>query len=267
MRNATQPVVAEESGRRLSRGMPEKGSYRSVYSAIWDDPEFQSFKPITQLVFFALRTAKDCNFPCLFVFYPSILHERLPNVPSKGIEEGIGELIGSGWIQYERPVLWVVKGFKNDPHRVPHNSKQIQGLVSILKTLPKLKIVESFAEYYEIPFKYDAPIHEAIHEPPMQGEGRRKRKTFSPPSIEEVREYCKERGNGIDAEGFIDAYTAKGWLIGKTPMKDWKAAVRTWEKREKETKSENRKCEFRDCTYPVEGQHGHRWLCSVHMPR
>jgi len=56
---------------------------------------------------------------------------------------------------------------------------------------------------------------------------------FVPPTIEDVKAYCTERKNSIDAETFIDFYSAKGWLIGKTKMKDWKACVRTWEKKEK----------------------------------
>lgn len=57
-----------------------------------------------------------------------------------------------------------------------------------------------------------------------------KTKRFSPPSVEEVKEYCKERGNNVDAERFVDYYTSNGWHVGKNPMKDWKAAVRTWER-------------------------------------
>ena len=54
---------------------------------------------------------------------------------------------------------------------------------------------------------------------------------FVPPSLEEVQAYCSERGNGIDAQSFIDFYASKGWMVGKTKMTDWKAAVRTWEGR------------------------------------
>ena len=53
---------------------------------------------------------------------------------------------------------------------------------------------------------------------------------FIPPTVEEVKAYCQERKNGINAEQFIDYYTAKGWIVGKSKMKDWKAAVRTWER-------------------------------------
>lgn len=57
-------------------------------------------------------------------------------------------------------------------------------------------------------------------------------KRFSAPKVEEVRAYCNERKNNIDPEAFIDYYQSKGWTIGKNaPMKDWKAAVRTWERK------------------------------------
>ena len=55
-------------------------------------------------------------------------------------------------------------------------------------------------------------------------------KNVIPPTLEMVRAYCEERNNGIDAETFIDFYESKGWLIGKTRMKDWQSAIRTWER-------------------------------------
>ncbi len=57
---------------------------------------------------------------------------------------------------------------------------------------------------------------------------------FTIPTVEEVRAYCVERKNKINAEAFIDFYTSKGWKVGNQHMKDWKAAVRTWEKRNSE---------------------------------
>ena len=58
------------------------------------------------------------------------------------------------------------------------------------------------------------------------------KKRFRPPTVEEVEAYCFERNNKVDAERFVDFYASNGWRVGKNPMKDWKAAVRTWEKRE-----------------------------------
>ena len=55
---------------------------------------------------------------------------------------------------------------------------------------------------------------------------------FVPPSAKIVFEYCKERGNNVDAEKFVNYYESIGWVVGKAKMKDWKAAVRTWEKKD-----------------------------------
>jgi hypothetical protein len=53
--------------------------------------------------------------------------------------------------------------------------------------------------------------------------------TFKAPTVEEVAEYCSERGNNVDAERFVSYYTANGWKVGKNPMRDWRAAVQSWE--------------------------------------
>lgn len=54
---------------------------------------------------------------------------------------------------------------------------------------------------------------------------------FQKPTIDEIRVYCSERNNGINAESFYDFYESKGWKVGNSPMKDWKSAVRNWERR------------------------------------
>lgn len=76
---------------------------------------------------------------------------------------------------------------------------------------------------------YDNPVYN----PPNE---REKRKRLTPPSVDEVRAYCMERNNGIDPEAFVDYYTARGWKYGQgKPIADWKAAVRTWERRDKKS--------------------------------
>lgn len=50
------------------------------------------------------------------------------------------------------------------------------------------------------------------------------------PTLEEVVDYCRERGSKVDAQAWYDYYTSNGWKVGKNPMKDWQAAVRTWER-------------------------------------
>ena len=76
----------------------------------------------------------------------------------------------------------------------------------------------------------DVSYHDSYDDSFNDSSTKPKRKRFVPPTIEEVQAYCYERNNGVDAERFIDYYTSNGWLVGKNKMKDWKAAVRTWEK-------------------------------------
>ena len=59
---------------------------------------------------------------------------------------------------------------------------------------------------------------------------KKKSRRFVKPTLEQVRTYCQERGNNVDPAAWMDHYEAKGWVVGKAPMKDWKAAVRTWER-------------------------------------
>lgn len=80
------------------------------------------------------------------------------------------------------------------------------------------------------------PIPEPIEKEPPTGV----RKRFTPPTVEEVREYVREKGYNVDPETFVDFYASKGWFVGKSPMKDWRAAVRTWAKDRKEQTPPNR---------------------------
>lgn len=57
-----------------------------------------------------------------------------------------------------------------------------------------------------------------------------KAKRFVKPTVEDISDYCQERASNVDAVKFFDYYSSNGWRVGKNPMKDWKAAVRTWEK-------------------------------------
>ena len=60
--------------------------------------------------------------------------------------------------------------------------------------------------------------------------GTSKRQRFTKPTIEDVKAYCEERKNNVDANKFIDYYESNGWMVGRNKMKDWKAAVRSWER-------------------------------------
>lgn len=80
--------------------------------------------------------------------------------------------------------------------------------------------------------------------PAAAGEQATRRQAFRVPTVAEVQAYCEERGNGLDAEAFVAYYQAKGWVVGKSPMRDWRAAVVTWERgsdRRVEVRADERK--------------------------
>lgn len=104
-----------------------------------------------------------------------------------------------------------------------HNSQNVT--VTLPDTLPDT-----------VPITLQTQIREdKIREDKKEKESKEKEifnsKRFVKPTVEEIKAYCTERNNGIDAQSFFDFYESKGWKVGNTPMKDWRAAVRTWEKR------------------------------------
>jgi hypothetical protein len=75
---------------------------------------------------------------------------------------------------------------------------------------------------------------------------------FTIPSPDEVEAYCKERNNNISGSEFVDHYTSNGWMVGKNKMKDWKAAIRTWEQKRKIKEDETEKPTYNIITAPAE---------------
>lgn len=103
--------------------------------------------------------------------------------------------------------------------------------------------VNNYAEYQDVPKQNPNQITSSSHSIPnlfptieekKEVKKGRNNNIFAPPTVLEVAEYCVERKNNVDAEAFVNFYTANGWVQGKgKPIKDWKAAVRTWERNSK----------------------------------
>ena len=69
--------------------------------------------------------------------------------------------------------------------------------------------------------------------------GKDREAEFPAPALAEIRAYCQSRASPVDAQGFFDYYTANGWMAGKEKIKDWKAMIRVWERREPKKKGTN----------------------------
>ena len=97
-------------------------------------------------------------------------------------------------------------------------AKQLEGGTKVENIPPEIEIEQDI----EIDIEIDTELE--------QEKKSKATNRFTPPTLAEVQAYCKERGNNVDAQRFIDYYTSNGWKVGRNKMKDWKAAVRTWEK-------------------------------------
>ena len=75
---------------------------------------------------------------------------------------------------------------------------------------------------------------EGRKEEPLHSRAHARDERFAKPTVEEIAAYCRSRNNGLDPEQIWDFYESKGWFIGKTKMKNWRSAVRTWERRRRE---------------------------------
>ena len=89
------------------------------------------------------------------------------------------------------------------------------------------EILEKSTPEIEIELEKDIEIEKEIH---SSASTTTKRKRFEKPTLSEIKEYCIERNNNVDAQHFYDYYESNGWKVGKNSMKNWQAAVRTWEK-------------------------------------
>lgn len=106
-----------------------------------------------------------------------------------------------------------------------HNPSQICHREIEIELEKELDIEEKESISYEIDEKEKAELSLSAPQEPKP------KKRFVKPTVEEIRAYCQERKNSVDPEAFFAFYESKGWKVGKAPMKDWKAAVITWEKR------------------------------------
>lgn len=92
------------------------------------------------------------------------------------------------------------------------------------------EIFEKSTPEIEIELEKDIEIEKEIHSSAKSTTTKRKR--FEKPSISDIKQYCMERNNNVNAEHFFDYYESNGWKVGKNSMKNWQAAVRTWERSE-----------------------------------
>jgi DNA-binding transcriptional ArsR family regulator len=150
----------------------------------------------------------------------------LYEVSKQSISSWIGQLRDAGYIAVQLEYREGTKEILNRYIRILDDPIQ-----DILNTP-----TNNFGEGIQENLKDNNTINTTSNNTINKGGTPKKTKRFVKPTLDEVTEYCNLRGAGIDPQGFIDFYESKDWMIGKNKMKDWKAAVRTWMRKDRERK-------------------------------
>ena len=127
----------------------------------------------------------------------------------------IQNFIGKGSTEADRQRLYDRRISEERKQKKLTQSRNLEGILE--KSTPEI----------EIELEKDIEIEKEIH---SSASTTTKRKRFEKPTLSEIKAYCIERNNNVDAQHFFDYYESNGWKVGKNSMKNWQAAVRTWEK-------------------------------------
>jgi len=218
--------------------------YRKIDSRIWNDQKFRDLSDQGKLVFFFLLTHP-------YMTALGAMRSTIPGLAAelgwteKAFREAFLEISNKGMSKHdsESCFLWMPNFLK---YNKPESPNVVKAWLSSLDLLPECNMkqeliqeVKGFTEGLPESFNKALPEVFAKSMPYQEQEQEQdkekiptvsKRKIFKKPTLEEVSAYCQERSSHVDPERFIDHYESNGWMVGKTKMKNWQAAVRTWEK-------------------------------------
>jgi hypothetical protein len=222
--------------------------YRTLDTSFWTDPKIGALCPLGKLLSLYLITSPHGHIGGIY-YLPDEIITLETGLSPKILDTLWHTLSGSGFSRRDRKlsVVWVVRMFFYQA-RGEKNERSVAGY---LPTLHNSHLVNEFLMVYPSvkrwikdrvsigypEFGKSGPLdqdqdQEDIYGAHTTSEKKKTTRRFTPPTLEEVTAYCLERKNGINPQGFLDSNQQKGWVVGKnrTPMKDWRAAIRTWER-------------------------------------
>lgn len=189
----------------------------------WVDPWFCSLAPDHKL--FWIYLCDNCD-------HAGIWKVNWPLVKFHIGDYNFDKTVFNGRIKYLNDELWFLEKFIlfqqkiQDLSELNPNNKAHWGIIKILTSKGILSPIKAPIEGLGRGTGIGIGIGKVVKGGIVKG---------GKPTVDEIRAYCKERGNRINAQQFFDFYEAKAWMIGKNKMKDWRAAVRTWEIRDRES--------------------------------
>jgi len=213
----------------------DKPSYFAILTA--DVRYDKTLKPLARLLYAEITALCNKEGYC---WSSNQYFADLYEVDPKTVSGWIGQLKTKGYITVQ---LEYKEGTKQVLKRYIRINEG--GMDKIMDTLPIKKCIPSPQNDGDPPHKImedNKTINNTFNNTTNKGT------RFTPPSVDEVSDYCNQRNNLVDAETFIDFYQAKGWMVGKNKMKDWKACVRTWETNRKQRSKPRKEGTIKDRT-------------------
>ena len=213
----------------------EKPSYFAILTA--DVRYDKTLKPLARLLYAEITALCNKEGYC---WSSNQYFADLYEVDPKTVSGWIGQLKTKGYITVQ---LEYKEGTKQVLKRYIRINEG--GMDKIMDTLPIKKCIPSPQNDGDPPHKImedNKTINNTFNNTTNKGT------RFTPPSVDEVNDYCNQRNNSVDPQTFIDFYQAKGWMVGKNKMKDWKACVRTWETNRKQRSKPRKEGTIKDRT-------------------
>ena len=133
-----------------------RGPYRGVYCALVDDPDFQRLTPDARLALFVCRLCPQAGPAAIFRYYPEPLSLQ-SGLPPERLAVALQELETERWIIREGVIIWVRNGLRNDPNMHLSDPKHRKAVMRAISALPRMAIVTTFCDYYQLPRPFDGP--------------------------------------------------------------------------------------------------------------
>lgn len=223
--------------------------YRKIDPRIWTDEKFRTLTTDGRFLTFWLLSSSRVNRCGIVLWSPGLASEET-GIPINRIDTVLDTVCNTlywvrdtvsrmvfltHWWRYNRPDnIKALQGALSDLHDVPSHSLK-SALIDAVHDLPAsmhTSYIHTIDTVCDTVCDTVSPQEQEQEQEQEGGTTPPRPPKWSAPTLEEVRAYCIERGNAVDPQKFIDHYTANGWRVGRNPMKDWKAAVRTWERNE-----------------------------------
>jgi len=228
-------------------------SYRNFYINFWEDDGILYLTADETYIYFYLIThpkGSQCGiFEISFVLAESHLKMKKDKIVKafEGLQEK-GKIVFDVETREVVIINWLKYNYINSPNTkkaLESSLKYIKNKSLINYLIDKQDILKGLVRGYEGVTKPSVIVNDiyivkdSLLKPLKESTLKEpKQKKFIPPTLEEVREYCNERGNNVVPEKFIAYYDSNGWKVGSNPMKKWKSSIITWEQNEKERAKE-----------------------------